>query len=306
MSVRRTFRPLGLESLEARRVMAGNVTASIVGGDLVITGDNAANDVRIHQNLGKLVVEGLNGTRINGDNKDRFPADVDVRVDLNGGLDKLTVDHNSPLLFNTDIKGNLAIDEVETVKLNNLDLHGSLDVDLESVNGRVDMFDFLIEGSLNIHGAGGVQKAFLTQGRVELNANITFQNGGNDEIQTVGVLARKSLNVTTGSGADRINLDLFTQVVEDIAIRTGDGDDQVIVQQALIGDDLTIDVGDDDNQVTVQNILVDDIFINLDDGDDDVLTLDVDAADVVTLDVDNDDELNINDANINNLVIVND
>ena len=49
---------------------------------------------------------------------------------------------------------------------------------------------------------------------------------------------------------------------------------------------------------------VDDIFINLDDGDDDVLTLDVEEADVVNIDADADDDLNIDDDNIHDLNVI--
>jgi hypothetical protein len=306
MSVRRNFRCLGLESLETRRVMAGNVSASLVGDDLVITGDANANDIRIHQVLGKLVVEGLNGTTVNGDDKDKFAVDGDVRVDLNGGLDKLTVDHGTPLLFNTDIKGDLQIDEVETVKLANLDLHGSLDVDLEGVNGRVDMFDYDIDGGVNIHGVGGAQKAFIANGFVDLNFNINFQNGGGDEVFIAGLTAKQDLNITTGSDADKVTVDILTRVLDDLFIDTNGGDDNITVQSVIITDDLNIDVGDGDNQVKVNSVLADDIFINLDDGDDDVLYLAVEEADIVTIDVDNDDALKINDDNIRTLNIIND
>jgi len=40
-------RVLGLEQLERREVLAGNVTASIRGGDLFVTGDNQGNDITI-------------------------------------------------------------------------------------------------------------------------------------------------------------------------------------------------------------------------------------------------------------------
>ncbi len=40
-------RRLGFESLETRRCMAGNVTAALVGGDLVVEGDADANTISI-------------------------------------------------------------------------------------------------------------------------------------------------------------------------------------------------------------------------------------------------------------------
>jgi len=305
--VRSSVRTLGLESLEDRALKAGDVTVALVGDDLVIIGDNAANEVRIRQSLGRLVVEGLNGTQING--RDRaFKALVgdDVRVDLNGGLDKLTVDHETPLLFQTDIKGDLDVDEVEDVKLFNLDLHGSLDVDLEGVTGRVRMFDFVIEGLTSIHGTGGEQVAELNAGIFDKNLTINFSGSGDDTVTLGAVTADANVNITTGSGRDDVRTDFFTRIGLDLNIDTDSNDDFVQVQSTIITDDLFIDVGNGDNEVVINSVIVDDIVINLDDGDDDVLTLAVEQADQVTIDVDNDDILDIDAAGINQLNVIND
>ena len=298
-------RTLGLESLEARDLKAGDVTVFVSGDDLVILGDNAANEVRVRQSLGRLVVEGLNGTEING--KDRaFKAFVgdDVRIDLNGGADKLTIDHETPTLFQTDIKGSLDIDEVEDVKLFNLDLHGSLDVDLEGVSGRVRMFDFVVEGTANIHGTGGLQRAELNAGIFDQNLSIDFSGGGNDTVQLGAVTADKNVNITTADGRDDVRVEFFTRIGLDLNIDTGTDDDFIKVESTIIEDDLNIDVGSDDNEVVINSIIVDDIFVNLDDGDDDILTLDVEQADLVDIDADNDDELDINDDNINDVDVI--
>lgn len=305
--VRSSVRTLGLESLEDRALKAGDVTVALVGDDLVIIGDNAANEVRIRQSLGRLVVEGLNGTQING--RDRaFKALVgdDVRVDLNGGLDKLTVDHETPLLFQTDIKGDLDVDEVEDVKLFNLDLHGSLDVDLESVNGRVRIFDFVIEGLTSIHGTGGEQDAEISAGIFDHNLTLNFSGSGDDSVILGGVTADTNVNITTGSGRDDVRTDFFTRIGLDLNIDTDSNDDFVQVQSTIITDDLFIDVGNGDNEVVINSVIVDDIVINLDDGDDDVLTLAVKQADQVTIDVDNNDILDIDAAGINHLNVIND
>src|SRR5262245_8621402 len=64
----RNARPaLGIECLEARDVPAGNVTALVSGGALLLTGDSAANQVRVVQNVfGNVFVSGLTGTTVNG------------------------------------------------------------------------------------------------------------------------------------------------------------------------------------------------------------------------------------------------
>src|SRR5687767_4852264 len=55
---RDVFRRTPFESLEPRRVMAGNVTAEVIDGDLIITGDGAANTISVRQSdSGSYVVE---------------------------------------------------------------------------------------------------------------------------------------------------------------------------------------------------------------------------------------------------------
>lgn len=300
-----TLRTLGLESLEDRDLKAGDVTVFKSGDDLVIIGDSAANEVRIRQSLGRLVVEGLNGTEING--RDRaFKEYVkgNVRIDLNNGLDKLTVDHETPTLFQTDLKGDLQIDEVEDVKLFNMDLHGDLDVDLEGASGRLRMFDFVVEGSTYIHGTGGSQEAELNAGIFDQNVTIEFLGSGNDDVSLGAVTADANVNITTGSGRDDVRTDFFTRIGLDLRIDTGANEDFIQVQSTIIGDDLVIDAGSGEDELLIDSIFVDDIVIDLDDGELDILNLDVEQADLVEIDADANDDLNIDDDNINDLDII--
>jgi hypothetical protein len=302
---KQTLRTLGLESLEDRDLKAGDVTVFKSGDDLVIIGDGAANEVRIRQSLGRLVVEGLNGTEING--RDRAFKEFiggNVRVDLNNGLDKLTVDHETPLLFNTDIKGDLQVDEVEDVKLFNVDVRGNLDVDLENVNGRLRMFDFTVEGSTNVHATNGSQDVEMSAGFFDQGVTINLAGGGNDDVILSSVNADRSINITTGSGRDEVRVDFFTRIGDDLRINTGANDDSIFIQAVIITDDLDIDVGGDDNEVVIDSIIVDDIFLDLDNGGLDVLSLDVEQADRVEIDADALDLLDIDDENINDVDVI--
>jgi len=65
--MRTTKARLGIERLEARGTPAGNVTATVSGGVLFLTGDGADNQFGLQQNAsGDVVVYGLNGTSVNG------------------------------------------------------------------------------------------------------------------------------------------------------------------------------------------------------------------------------------------------
>ena len=47
-------------------MLAGNVTAQLVNGDLHLTGDSAANDVKVTRTAAGIIVQGKTGTTING------------------------------------------------------------------------------------------------------------------------------------------------------------------------------------------------------------------------------------------------
>ncbi len=87
-----------VESLEAREVMAGNVMAYVSGGNLIITGDHLDNHVSVYQDQrGFWIVSGRTRdgkmTQINNSYSsatfNQFEVSHDIRVDLNGGNDKL-------------------------------------------------------------------------------------------------------------------------------------------------------------------------------------------------------------------------
>ena len=62
-----TNRRLGVERLQARELLAGDVTAAVTNGFLVIRGDDAANELTIERISGDRVqVTGATGTTING------------------------------------------------------------------------------------------------------------------------------------------------------------------------------------------------------------------------------------------------
>ena len=88
-----TNRRLGVERLQARELLAGDVTAAVTNGFLVIRGDDAANELTIERISGDRVkVTGATGTTINGLTQ---PAVLRVRkgydIATGGGDDKLTV-----------------------------------------------------------------------------------------------------------------------------------------------------------------------------------------------------------------------
>lgn len=100
-----------LEDLEERLVMAGDVTAAVIGGDLVINGDALGNGVVVSQiDSDSWAVSGRyqagGSTRINGQygGVQLHGVTDDVRIDLNGGDDYVSLSGfvQDDLVINTD------------------------------------------------------------------------------------------------------------------------------------------------------------------------------------------------------------
>jgi hypothetical protein len=103
-------RRLRFERLEDRAMLAGNVSTAFdntVGGALVLTGDNSANHLVIHQvapNSFQVLGVGTN-VNVNGQNFNSFTFKnvTDVTIDLMGGNDSL-------VMYNMTVNGTLTID----------------------------------------------------------------------------------------------------------------------------------------------------------------------------------------------------
>src|SRR4051812_4522706 len=98
----RTIRKLGVEGLERRSMLAGNIHAEVNGGVLVITGDDLGNGVSVQQlGEGKYFVSGfsVNGgnttTNGNADGHVFSGAKSGINVDLNGGPDLFIVSNSA-------------------------------------------------------------------------------------------------------------------------------------------------------------------------------------------------------------------
>ena len=63
---RRQNGPAAAEVLETRALLAGNVLVTLSDGHAVVTGDSADNLIRVRPDGDQIIVEGLEGTTING------------------------------------------------------------------------------------------------------------------------------------------------------------------------------------------------------------------------------------------------
>jgi hypothetical protein len=177
-----------LPALERRALLAGNVTAAFNGANLVITGDNANNQVEVLYNGVDVLVRGLSGTTVNG-----------------AAADFLAVAASDTLPGNLEVtlgKGN----------------------DLLYVDDAVVVTDDLIVAP----GAGNdttVLDTVTVGGDIELGSIFpTTDDPGNDAVSMDNVTADFIL-VVTGTGHDLVSLDVTT--TDDVVVITGSGDDLI-------------------------------------------------------------------------------
>ena len=167
MSNRNTRRKLSVESLEGRRLLAGNVTAVLRGGDLILSGDTADNSVQVSRlPSGLFHIQGLEGTTVNGKPAiDAFADahDIDVLMQQ-GGIDKFTIQGGFTLPGDLDVRlhdGNVLIE--------GSDGPVTIDEDLSvrtGPNGDVTLRNEVrVRGKTDIESAGTVN---LASGRATL------------------------------------------------------------------------------------------------------------------------------------------
>ena len=180
-------------SLEARQMLAGNVTAVFTGPDLKLTGDAAANGLRITYNGADVVIHGLNGTKINGSSADFVAAagtntlPGDLRVALGKGDDFLDVAHG------VNVANNLVV------------LPGA-------GNDTTVVRDAVIGGELQVGDFGpgfplvtpvddpGNDNVAISN--TTANDAVVFTGSGNDVLFTDGLAVTQTMLVSMGSGDD--------------------------------------------------------------------------------------------------------
>ena len=206
---------LGMESLEARELYAGNVLASVNSvGTLLITGDNSSNCVWVDQytqgGQDYLWVHACPGdsTKINGLLGGQFTvaknAVKGISASLAGGDDS----------FAFGPQGGASVD-------------GPLSIYMGSGKDQVEIDPYSkIKGMLTINTASGDDKVTLNVATVTGKTTI-LTGADKDKIQVLGATNLKGdLMIDSGTGADQVHLE-HSQVGGTALIQTGDDSDIV-------------------------------------------------------------------------------
>ncbi len=151
-----------VERLETRTALAGNVAAAVLGGNLIITGNNQGVEITISQpSLDKITLTG-NGTSINGSAGPVTFSGVrkDLRITLGTGDDSVTFDETNPITVfgNLLINGGQGSNTISTIPgtPGSLTVGGNLNI-LNRPGGTdlTTLYNLNVRGNVNIVNSGG-------------------------------------------------------------------------------------------------------------------------------------------------------
>jgi hypothetical protein len=261
------------ERLEQRCLLAGDITAAVIDGDLVITGDGGDNYLKITAtaNPGEFTLEaydpvsGLDST-LNGVHRgtETFSGVTDsIQSSWGAGYDTLIIGGGPNSIY---IAGALVIDFGPGISNLQLSMEGNGVVSMarEFVvthpgpeDGIFFVSDLIVGTSLIYTGGPGLESAKLSDviaGRdVVLNLGQGILDGRVDNTYIAGSFL---LAANTAPANNYFFIDRLT-VTRDAAILTGDGSDALFINQMRVYGNLFIDAGGGNDGYTLTYVVVD-------------------------------------------------
>jgi hypothetical protein len=228
----RKSRKLGVENLENRALLAGNVSVSVEGSVLKIVGDGQANGVSVQQlDQNKFFVTGFalygTPTTINGQATGRIVQGVrHIDADLNAGYDVF-------ILSNSNFRQNELAQDLSGGNA------GPVPVSPEAPNpATAHPVTARVFGNVSVKMDDG-------NDGVGIGARIgTLDSNGN--------IVNGFLYVNGANGRDQVNVDRST-AFDDMLFEMGSGNDTVQANVARVGDFLFANLGDGEDRFVSEN-----------------------------------------------------
>ena len=222
------------ELLESRVLLAGNVTAGLVDGNLTITGDADDNNVEVVVTGEGVVVRGLDGTTVNGSADDAvmIPGEDAIAgsltANLGDGNDRIQIE-GVDIRRRTTISGGNGDDEIGLTSL--------------SARRKVELH-------------GGTGNDTIVVNNVESRREVKVTGGEGDDLVVVnGLSTRRKLAIVTGSGDDNVSI-ADSSARRKTKLRLGSGDDTAAITGSSLGRRLRIVGGNGDDLVQIENSTV--------------------------------------------------
>jgi hypothetical protein len=211
-------RNLSLESLEKRQVMAGNVAAFAMDGNLHVDGDHRDNQVVVTEVWDRVYkVQGFAGTTINGRNEALiYASNQGLKVNLADGHDTLIVSseaHRRTALRSLTVDMGRGNDQCYVLSTTVYGLSPAI-INMGSQDFDVGADRFEMGSSGNHYGSYFLCSVVLVMG------------GGNDTASFWGgSYVDRHLSISMGSGHDTVKFSGCTAV--NVGIDLGRGDDTI-------------------------------------------------------------------------------
>ncbi len=218
------------ERLENRALLAGNVTAQLIGQTAFVNGDAADNSVEVIIDAGNVVVRGIDGTTINGAAGDFIVASNSSEItgslvaSFSGGNNTFAV---NGITVGRDIvvsggHGNDTMTVQSTTVGRHLWMSGAQGNDILGASNVTTV------GSLYISGGAGNDDIVIDASTIGVDTRIDGL-GGDDDIVVRNSTLSDDLTIAGHSGHDVIMLD-GARVGDKTWLRGGSGADNMIVQ----------------------------------------------------------------------------
>ncbi len=224
----------GLERLESRALLTGNINVMLAGSTALIFGDSGNNSLEVAEDGGNIVARGLNGTTING-GTDAFTIATGTTTFsgqflawLGRGNDTLTV--GSGLSFSQ-----------------------SLFVDGQGGNDTIGILADSVGRDLNLNGGFGTDSISIQGTSVGGNIYVWSQDSATIDIS--GVNVAHQLHVNTGSGDDSVVV-RNTTVADLTFISTGSKHDSIAINNSTLNGPLLIFAGTGDDMIYIDSTSV--------------------------------------------------
>jgi hypothetical protein len=240
-----------LETLEDRRLMAGNVTATLQGGTLFLRGDSLDNSVAVSQiSATQFAVAGLS-TTVNGSSSPfLFNGNIGaIDADFRDGNDLFGLSNSSAdlLALATELQSGTA-GTLTTGTTARTPVAGSVNVRMGAGNDAVAIIG-QIGGSLNLDLGNGNDAVAVENSSIR-KALVVEGDDGNDPIRVRNSDVGGLLLLNGGKGNDTLNANNLR--AGEIVINAGPGNDDSFVTNSRTSHSLTVDSSDGDDDLEIR------------------------------------------------------
>ena len=193
-------RPLFVENLERRELLAGNVAVSLTGGLLTITGNNAANHITVYQQAnGRFNIAGLDGEHFTGPTTNLLVRSI--TANLQGGDDSIVIAaqpvEGGEELLPAQVIGAVTVNGGQGSDAITVSVIGRMIGTLPAPNLSV-----MIDGGYQTSGSQNDTVVILNTATSLLSVNTW---GGADTVNLFNVLSLTTL-INTDVGGDTVNV----------------------------------------------------------------------------------------------------